>query len=106
MKKKERRAKRSLLDSDVHFVVHAQPHRLTTNHTDRDFRRNGTVPDDMEHDGTALQARDYETAALLHYYPLPRFDARRDAVSSYGWLCRLVVWEGKSVQPPIAGHTQ
>ena len=39
---------------DVHFVVDGEPQRTTTHHTDRGFGGHGTVPDDMEHDGTAL----------------------------------------------------
>ena len=58
-----RKVEESLLILTFKFVVHAQPHRLTTNHTDRGFGVQGTLPDDMGHDVTALSASDYETAA-------------------------------------------
>ena len=48
---------------DVHFVVDGGTQQVTNNHTDRVFRRNGTVPDDMKHDGTALQAQYFKSAA-------------------------------------------
>jgi len=48
----------------VGFDVDVPPQRVTTHHTNRGFRGRGTVPDDMGHAGTALWARDYETAAL------------------------------------------
>jgi hypothetical protein len=49
---------------DVGFDVDVPPHQVTTDHTNRDFGGRGTVPDDMGHDGTAIRARDYQTAAL------------------------------------------
>jgi len=55
---------RTLSGFDVDFDVDVPPHRVTTHHTDRGFGAHGTVPDDMGHDGTALWAQDYETAAL------------------------------------------
>ena len=54
----------SSLILDVGVDVGVSPQLVTTHHTNRDFGDRGTVPDDMEHDGTALQARDYETATL------------------------------------------
>ena len=53
---------------DVRFDVDVPPQRVTTHHTNRGFGGRETVPDDMEHDETALRARDYETAALYYYY--------------------------------------
>ena len=44
--------------------VDVSPHQLTVHHNNRGFAGRGTVPGDMRHDGTALRARDYETAAL------------------------------------------
>ena len=49
---------------DVGFDVDVPSHQVTTDHTNRDFGGRVTVSNDMEHDGTALWARDYETAAL------------------------------------------
>ena len=49
---------------DVHFDVEREQQRPTTNHTNRGFGGRRTVPDDMGHDGTVLQAQNYETAAL------------------------------------------
>jgi len=57
-------ANRSPLGFDVGFDVDAGPQRVTTHHTNRGFGSRVTVSNDMEHDGTALWARDYETAAL------------------------------------------
>lgn len=37
---------------DVHFDAYAKQHLPIVDHTDRVFRRNGTVPDDMKQDGT------------------------------------------------------
>ena len=51
-------------DFDVEFDVHVPPHQVTTNHTNRGSGAQGTVPDDMGHDGTVLWAQNYETAAL------------------------------------------
>ena len=53
---------------DVHFDVDVPPQRVTTNHTNRGFGGQGTVPGDMGHDGKALWARDYETVARFIYY--------------------------------------
>ncbi len=55
-------------DVGVDVDVDVPSHQVTTHHTNRGFGGRGTVPDDMEHDGTALWARDYETAALYYYY--------------------------------------
>jgi len=59
---------------DVGFDAYAKQHLPIVDHTDRVFRRNGTVPDDMGHDGTTLWARDYETAALPLSYAGIRYD--------------------------------
>jgi hypothetical protein len=64
---------------DVPVVVHGGTQRVTTRHNNRGSGGRGTAPDDMGHDGTALQARDYETAALhmrytenhIYCYPTP-----------------------------------
>ena len=53
---------------DVHFNAYARQHLLIVDHTDRVFRRNRTVPDDMEHYRTVLWARDFKSAALFYYY--------------------------------------
>ena len=42
------------LGFDVHFDVDVPPHPITANHIGRVFCCHGTVPNDMEHDGTAL----------------------------------------------------
>ena len=49
---------------DVDFDVDVSPQRVTTHHNNRGFGGRGTAPNDMGHYGTALWARDYETAAL------------------------------------------
>ncbi len=57
-----------LFGFDVGVDVDVPPQQVTTHHTNRSFGGRGTVPNDMGHDGTLLQARDYETAALLLSY--------------------------------------
>ena len=49
---------------DVPVVVDGGAQQVTAHHTNRGFGGRVTVPDDMGHDGTVRQARDYETAAL------------------------------------------
>lgn len=50
---------------DVDSDVDVPPHQFTANHTNRGSGAHGTAPNDMGHDGTALWAEDYETAARL-----------------------------------------
>ena len=51
------------LGFDVHFDAYAKQHLLIVGHTVRVFRRSRTVPDDMKHDGTALWAQYFKSAA-------------------------------------------
>ena len=48
------RSYRTPLAFDVGFDVDVPPQQVTTHHTNRGFGGQGTVPDDMGHDGTAL----------------------------------------------------
>ena len=57
------RSYRTPLGFDVHFDVDGGAQQVTAHHTNRGFGGRGTVPDDMGHDGTALQARDFKSAA-------------------------------------------
>ncbi len=48
---------------DVHFDAYAKQHLLIVDHTNRGFGGHETIPDDMKHDGTALWAQYFKSAA-------------------------------------------
>ena len=64
--------KLELMVFDVGFDVGVSPHRVTIHHNNRDFGDKKTVLNKIEHDGTALWARDYETAGLISLKKYPQ----------------------------------
>ncbi len=72
----------SVAGFDVGFDVDVSPHRITIHHTNRGFRGRGTVPDDMGHDGTALWAQNFKSAALSLF--------NKDVLNSYLSLTLLL----------------